>query len=90
MSLYLAAYDLASNARRSRVARVLESYGRRIQDSVFEVWVDPDEIRELRVRLGVLLHANDSFDLWPVDERGTRRRISWQRTPDDWGSVIEL
>ena len=37
MSLYLIAYDISDNKRRVRLARELESWGLRVQHSVFEV-----------------------------------------------------
>lgn len=37
MSLFVAAYDIARNSARRRVARVLMRYGRRVQESVFEI-----------------------------------------------------
>jgi len=90
MSLYIAAYDITCDRRRARVARVLDSYGERAQLSVFELWLDPDDLPRLRLEVGALLHVNDAFDLWPIDERGSRRRVSWQRSPEHWNPVILL
>ncbi len=88
MSLYVAAYDIAQDARRRRVARVLRAYGTRVQRSVFEIWLDPDEVSEIKRRVGALLARSDEFDLFPVDERGSRTRVSWQRPPESWAPVI--
>ena len=88
MSLYVAAYDISHNGRRASVARVLLSYGERIQKSVFEVWLDPDEIGDFRREVGVYLSVHDRFDLFPVDQRPARRRVSWQRTPNVRKAVI--
>ena len=79
MSQYLATYDVSHDRQRERVARVLERYGERIQKSVFLVWLRPDDMPDLRREIGSLLHRDDAFDLLPVDERGTRRRVTWQR-----------
>lgn len=81
MSRYVAAYDIARHSRRSRVADLLSEYGRRVQFSVFEIDVDPDELADLQFRIGLLLAKTDRFDLFPVDVRFPRRRISWQRDP---------
>lgn len=79
MSLYIASYDIADDRRRTRVARLLLQYGTRIQQSVYELFLDPAELPEFRGELGVLLSVRDHFTLFPVDERGTRATLSWQR-----------
>ncbi len=88
MSLYVAAYDIARHTRRARVAEILLEYGRRVQRSVFEIEVEPEELDDLRFRVGVLLARTDAFDLFPIDRRFPRRRISWQRDPVATDSVI--
>jgi CRISPR-associated protein Cas2 len=88
MSLYVAAYDIARDSRRTRVAEILLEYGRRVQRSVFEIEVAPEELDELRFRVGLLLAKNDLFDLFPIDRRFPKRRISWQRDPIPEDPVI--
>jgi len=88
MSLYVAAYDVARDSRRARVAEILLEYGRRVQRSVFEIEVEPEDLDELRFRVGVLLAKTDAFDLFPIDRRFPKRRISWQRDPVAEDSVI--
>lgn len=81
MSLYLVAYDIASDRRRRQVARVLRRYGWRLQRSVFELRMLPDDLVELRRQVGPLLASEDAFDIFPIDERGARGRIRWMREP---------
>ncbi len=88
MSLYLVTYDISSNPRRKQVADVLARYGLRIQASVFELRLDPDDLVELRRLVGPLLDTTDAFDILPIDERGSRRRYAWQRTPQTWQPVL--
>lgn len=88
MSRYVAAYDIARDSRRARVAEILSEYGRRVQRSVFELDLDPEELDELRFRVGLLLAKTDLFDLFPIDRRFPKRRISWQRSPVPEDSVI--
>lgn len=90
MSLYVAAYDIARASRRARVAEILLEYGRRVQRSVFEIDVEPDELEELRFRIGLLLVATDAFDLFPIDRRFPQRRLSWQRDPVPPDPVIVI
>ncbi len=56
MMLVVVAYDVntesASGKRRlRRVARVCENYGQRVQNSVFECWVDPAQWVQFRAKL---------------------------------------
>jgi len=90
MSLHIAAYDVTDDGRRARLAKVLLRYGRRVQRSVFEVWVGPDQLASLRREVGPLLGAADAFDLFPLDSRPGRPRIRWQRRPERWDAVVAL
>src|SRR5207249_8107104 len=51
MSLYVVAYDVHHDGQRERVARVLLEFGRRVERSVFEVWLEPQTIPILRRRV---------------------------------------
>jgi len=88
MSLYVAAYDISIASRRESVARVLLGYGRRIQRSVFEIWLEPEDIDDLCLDLGARLDPKDEFALYPIDERPGRRRLQWQSSPAPWSPVI--
>lgn len=46
---YIVAYDISSDARRVRVATTLESYGDRVQYSVFLVDAKPAKLLRLRI-----------------------------------------
>ncbi len=90
MSLYVAAYDIANDSRRARVAEILAEYGRRVQRSVFEVEIEPEELDAVRLRIGVHLAKTDAFDFFPIDRRFPKRRISWQRSPVAAAPVIVI
>ena len=81
MSRHLAAYDISRNNSRSAVAAILARYGRRVQESLFEVDIDPDELAELKQAVGPWLATTDLFDLFPIDTRRPESRLSWQRDP---------
>ncbi|MBL8237411.1 MAG: CRISPR-associated endonuclease Cas2 [Bryobacterales bacterium] len=52
--IVLVAYDIPANRRRARVAKLLTSFGERVQYSVFECHLTPArylELRECLVRL---------------------------------------
>lgn len=42
--IYLVAYDISADRRRNRVANVLQGWGYRIQESVFQLRVTPAEL----------------------------------------------
>ena len=44
------AYDIADSKRLSRIAKIMEDYGTRVQYSVFEVYADRHVLRQLMVR----------------------------------------
>jgi CRISPR-associated protein Cas2 len=88
MSRFTICYDIAHSRRRAQVARVLLEYGRRIQFSVFEVSLEPEELRELRWRVGSLLAKADRFDIIPTDTRRPEQRISWQREPYPASEIV--
>jgi CRISPR-associated protein Cas2 len=90
MSHYVAAYDISHPGRRSRVARVLLAYGRRVQRSVYEIQLEPEDLPELQRLVGMHLRRADLFDLYPVDRRDPRRRVRWQRPPVLRESVVLL
>ncbi|WP_411872045.1 CRISPR-associated endonuclease Cas2 [Vulcanococcus limneticus] len=75
---WVVAYDSPSNKRRTKIAKLLEGYGQRVQWSVFECRLRRDEVQGLLVRLRRLIHAEeDSLRLWPVPDRS-------------WGQLIRL
>jgi CRISPR-associated endonuclease Cas2 len=81
MSHYVAAYDISDSRHRERVARILSRYGQRVQLSVFQIWIEPDDLPQLRREVGAYLALDDAFDLFPLDCRDPERRIRWQHAP---------
>ncbi len=88
MSRYIAAYDVTGEKRRRRIRAILSSYGQRVQQSVYEIIVEPHELPGLRVRLGAVLRPHDLFDLYPIDTQSNRTRLRWQRPPNGYDPVI--
>lgn len=52
MNLVVVSYDVSHPRRLRRVARLLEGFGRRVQESVFECWLTPGQLTELQRLLG--------------------------------------
>jgi CRISPR-associated protein Cas2 len=59
MALYLVSYDITPDGRRTKIARLLEGYGSRVQRSVFECDLTAQQYTQLRRRLAKLLRADD-------------------------------
>ena len=72
------------------MARILLGFGVRIQKSVFQVELEPDDLPDLQRSVGSLLSAEDRFDLLPVDLQPARPRLSWQNAPAGSAAVIVL
>jgi CRISPR-associated protein Cas2 len=58
-AFYVVSYDIPDDRRRTRVARLLEGYGTRVQKSVFEAHLDRRGYTDLRKRLDRLLNSDE-------------------------------
>lgn len=65
VTIYIIAYDIADNKRRLRVAKALESWGYRIQESVFQLRLDTATLARVRARLAALI--SDTEDVIHID-----------------------
>jgi CRISPR-associated protein Cas2 len=52
---YVIAYDISDDHRRARVAAILQSYGDRIQRSVFLATIDNGTLNEARQRIAEII-----------------------------------
>jgi len=59
MEFYLITYDIPSNKRRTKLANLLLDYGERVQESVFEIWLEPTHLRDLEKRLKKLIRPEE-------------------------------
>lgn len=69
---YLVCYDIVHDRRRDRVSRLLEGYGLRIQKSVFECVLTPDQYELLQRRLQTKRYLNpkeDQIRFYPMSPR---------------------
>lgn len=56
--LVVIAYDIEDDRRRNRVAKTLEGYGDRVQESVFECWLEARQLGEVKAALAGLIDAD--------------------------------
>ncbi len=65
--IYIIAHDIADNNRRLRVAKTLESWGHRIQESVFQLCLDTATLARVRARLVALIsEGDDVVHIYPI------------------------
>lgn len=63
--LIVVSYDIPDDRRRLRLANTLKDFGLRVQYSVFECRLDPEDLERLRQRLGKLVDPEaDSVRLY--------------------------
>ncbi|GAB4437245.1 MAG: hypothetical protein OHK0015_29840 [Chloroflexi bacterium OHK40] len=66
-TLYIVAYDIPDDKRRTKVHRLLCGYGQWTQYSLFECWLTRRQIIELRAKLARhLVTERDSIRLYPL------------------------
>jgi CRISPR-associated protein Cas2 len=63
---YVIAYDIQDDRRRTRLAELLLDAGDRVQQSVFEALLTPDELQELLARAAKYVGDEDSLRAYPV------------------------
>ncbi len=64
---YTVCYDIPDDRRRLRVMKTLKDYGTRVQYSVFEATLGPDELERLQHRLKRILdEKEDSVRFYPL------------------------
>lgn len=62
-------YDIPCNKRRYRLAKLLSSYGERVQYSVFEAHLSPHQLLTLRKKVGQLIKPKeDSVRFYTLGE----------------------
>jgi CRISPR-associated protein Cas2 len=67
---YLVCYDIVNNRRRTKVSNLLQGYGLRVQKSVFECVLSPDQYKTLQKRLHKLIREQeDQIRFYPMSPR---------------------
>jgi len=79
--LYVIAYDIPDDKRRTRVAETLEGYGERLQYSVFVVSTIPAKLVRLKDKLAAQIVSKEDciafFDLGIHEDKRVKRLISF-------------
>ena len=74
---YLVTYDISDDQRRTKVAKILEDFGDRVQYSVFEMELErPEQLAEMQHRLEkVIDQARDSVRIYFLCQ-GCRAKVA--------------
>jgi len=86
---YLICYDIRCSKRWRKAYRLLESYGERIQYSIFRSWLTLREREKLRWELEKILKPEDSLLIAGICNRCVERVIATNRVeswPEQQGS----
>lgn len=83
LNRYVVAYDIVDNKRRVRVAQCLDSYGQRVQKSVFEVLVSKALLNRMMRELGMVIdQTEDRVSVYPQCAACEARRLDLGLSPD--------
>jgi CRISPR-associated protein Cas2 len=81
--LYLVCYDITKDHRRTQVSLLLENYGIRVQQSVFEILVDDSQYTKIKNKLQHLLNQQeDQVRFYPLSKTNRRKTLILGRQPD--------
>lgn len=74
--VYLIFYDMADEGRRRKIAHMLESYGLRVQLSVFECVLDEKQYEVLSHKiLRIINKKEDQVRCYPISETARKKVI---------------
>jgi CRISPR-associated protein Cas2 len=75
--VYLIAYDICDPRRLNRVAKLCEDFGVRVQYSIFECRLEPDEFSSLWEKLTNLMDDDvDRVVAYPMDQKCVRETLT--------------
>ena len=64
---YSICYDISDDRRRLQIVKVLKDFGERVQFSVFEANMEPDQLERLKKRVDKILDPrDDSLRIYPL------------------------
>lgn len=86
------AYDIPSSSRRTRLSRMLESMGPRVQKSVFEVVLSDSVARQRLVdAIDELIDGDaDQVRLYDIGSTARRTTVVGRGSEDDWRGFVLL
>lgn len=75
--IYMMCYDVCDPSRLKKTAKVLESYGIRVQKSFFQAEISEKYLKEIKEKLDdILIYTEDSFYVYPLCKKCLDQVIS--------------
>jgi CRISPR-associated protein Cas2 len=82
LMLFVICYDIANETRLRKVAKVMLSFGQRVQHSVFECELQERDLERLKVRINNIIDTRaDSVRFYRMCASCRRQRLSWGVEP---------
>lgn len=79
MKQMLIIYDISDNRRRTKIAKLFEGYGYRVQESAFEFCINNKRYKKLIKQIDTICKAEDNIRIYPLralrDEREYRNEM---------------
>lgn len=66
--MYVVSYDISDDKERLRVSRVLDGYGKRLQRSVYQCWLDASMFSSMKRQLDELALTSGYLLIWRVPD----------------------
>lgn len=91
MMYIVISYDIIDDKRRSRLAKMLLNYGRRVQKSVFECLLEDRELLELKGKIPLIIdQKTDSVRFYQVCARCVNaiEILGWGTVSEDEDIII--
>lgn len=81
--LWVVSYDISDDRRRDRVAKLMLSYGERVQYSVFECRLKDADVKELAAGLaGLISPGGDSIRMYRLCSQCQEKMVLKGQAPD--------
>lgn len=87
-TLYVVAYDIGNDRRRTRVHKTLCGFGEWTQYSLFECHLDEKELVALRGKLDAVLEPEDSVRFYPLCATCVRKVETTGSPPPEEATVF--
>ena len=87
---WLIVYDIRDTKRLAKISKCVESYGWRVQKSVFESTADDETIGQLKYRLEKLMNVEEDFVLFfEVCERDFQKKQVFGKNTDSSDKIAD-
>jgi len=70
---FVVSYDISDDRRRTRVFKTLKNFGAHVQFSVFECWLQPSDLANLKNRLKKLIGRQDNIRIYAIGQEDVGR-----------------